>query len=69
MTSKNMSLVGREEELFLLSELVASPDKESRVLLLLGGPGVGKPGGGPGGTGAHLRPDPGPGRSDDLGDA
>jgi hypothetical protein len=69
VTGQDVSLVGREEESFRLRELVASPYTESRVLLLLGDPGVGKPTGGPGGTRAHLRPDPGPGRSDDLGDA
>ncbi len=42
MTGKNMSLVGREEELSRLRELVAPPYAESRVLMLLGDPGVGK---------------------------
>jgi AAA ATPase domain len=42
VTGKNISLVGREEESFRLRELVASPYTESRVLLLLGDPGVGK---------------------------
>ena len=42
MTGKNTSLVGREEELSRLRELVAPPYAESRVLLLLGDPGVGK---------------------------
>ena len=37
-----MCLVGREEELSRLRELVASPYAENRVLLLLGDPGVGK---------------------------
>jgi len=37
-----MSLVGREQELSRLRELVASPYAESRVLVLLGDPGVGK---------------------------
>ena len=36
------SLVGREEELSRLRELLAPPYRESRVLLLLGDPGVGK---------------------------
>lgn len=69
MADEDTNLVGREEELSRLRGLVASPYTESRVLLLLGDPGVGKPKGGPGGTWAHLRPDPGPGRGDDLGDA
>jgi predicted ATPase len=41
MTGKDASLVGRETELFLLRELMAPPP-ESRVMLLLGDPGVGK---------------------------
>ena len=36
------SLVGREEELSRLRELLAPPYRESRVLLLLGDPGMGK---------------------------
>ena len=42
MTSKDTSLVGREEELSRLRELVAPPYERSRVLLLLGDPGMGK---------------------------
>ena len=42
MTGKEPSLVGREEELSRLRELVAPPYAESRALLLLGDPGVGK---------------------------
>ena len=42
MTDKDTNLVGREEELSRLRELVASPYTESRVLLLLGDPGMGK---------------------------
>jgi DNA-binding CsgD family transcriptional regulator len=42
MTRMGASLVGREEELSRLRELVAPPYPESRVMLLLGGPGVGK---------------------------
>src|SRR5260370_12434976 len=42
MTGKNASLVGREGELSRLRELVAPPYEESRALLLLGDPGVGK---------------------------
>ena len=42
MTGEDASLVGRGEELSRLRELVASPYTESRVLLLLGDPGVGK---------------------------
>ena len=41
MTGKDASLVGRETELSLLRELMAPP-AESRVMLLLGDPGVGK---------------------------
>src|SRR3984957_16645075 len=43
MTGQNASLVGREGELSRLRELVAPPYEESRALLLLGDPGVGKP--------------------------
>jgi Cdc6-like AAA superfamily ATPase len=42
MTRKDMGLVGREEELSQLRELVAPPYEESRVLLILGDPGMGK---------------------------
>jgi hypothetical protein len=42
MTGTDTSLVGREAELSRLRELVAPPYAESRVLLLLGGPGMGK---------------------------
>ena len=42
MTGKDASLVGREMELSRLRELVAPPYPESRVMLLLGDPGVGK---------------------------
>src|SRR6516225_8194918 len=42
MTGKDVGLVGREEELSRLRELVAPPYAESRMLLLLGDPGVGK---------------------------
>jgi DNA-binding CsgD family transcriptional regulator len=42
MTGKDTSLVGREEELSRLRELVAPPYPESRMLLLLGEPGMGK---------------------------
>jgi len=42
MTGKDMGLVGREEELSRLRELVAPPYEESRVLLILGDPGMGK---------------------------
>src|SRR5262244_2939379 len=41
-TGRVASLVGREEELSRLSELVAPPYPESRTLLLLGEPGMGK---------------------------
>ena len=41
MTGQDASLVGRGTELSLLRELVAPPP-ESRVMLLLGDPGVGK---------------------------
>src|SRR5580704_16327750 len=42
MTSKDASLVGRGEELSRLRELVTPPHPESRVLLILGDPGLGK---------------------------
>jgi DNA-binding CsgD family transcriptional regulator len=42
MTGGDTSLVGREEELSRLRELVAPPYAESRMLLLLGEPGMGK---------------------------
>ena len=42
MTCKDTSLVGRGEELSRLRELVALPHEESRVLLILGDPGMGK---------------------------
>ena len=42
MADEDTSLVGREEELSRLRCLVASPYTESRVLLLLGDPGMGK---------------------------
>jgi DNA-binding CsgD family transcriptional regulator len=42
MTCKDVGLVGREEELSRLRELVAPPYEESRVLLILGDPGMGK---------------------------
>jgi DNA replication protein DnaC len=42
MTGTDTSLVGREAELSRLGELVAPPYAESRMLLLLGGPGMGK---------------------------
>ena len=42
MADEDTSLVGREEELSRLRGLVASPYTESRVLLLLGDPGMGK---------------------------
>ena len=42
MARKEASLVGREEELSRLRELVAPPYPESRVMLLLGDPGLGK---------------------------
>jgi AAA ATPase domain len=41
-TGTDTSLVGREAELSRLGELVAPPYAESRMLLLLGGPGMGK---------------------------
>jgi DNA-binding CsgD family transcriptional regulator len=42
MTGEDMSLVGRGEELSRLRELVVPPYAESRVLVLLGDPGMGK---------------------------
>jgi DNA replication protein DnaC len=42
MTGKAASLAGREEELSRLRELVAPPYPETRMLLLLGDPGMGK---------------------------
>ena len=42
MTGKDASLVGRGEELSRLRELVTPPCEESRVLLILGDPGMGK---------------------------
>jgi hypothetical protein len=42
MTGTDTSLVGRAEELSRLRELVAPPYLESRTLLLLGDPGMGK---------------------------
>ena len=42
MTDEDTSLVGREEELSRLRDLVASPYAESRMLLVLGDPGMGK---------------------------
>jgi KaiC/GvpD/RAD55 family RecA-like ATPase len=42
MTGKDTGLVGREEELSRLRELVVPPYEESRVLLILGDPGMGK---------------------------
>jgi hypothetical protein len=42
MTGKGTGLVGREEELSRLRELVVPPYEESRVLLILGDPGMGK---------------------------
>ena len=42
MTGKDTGLVGREEERSRLSDLVAPPYPESRILLLLGEPGMGK---------------------------
>jgi AAA ATPase domain len=42
MTAKDTSLVGRGEELSRLRELVTPPYEESRVLLILGDPGMGK---------------------------
>ncbi len=42
MTGTDTSLVGRREELSRLRELVAPPYERSRVLMVLGDPGVGK---------------------------
>ena len=42
MTGTDTSLVGRREELSRLRELVAPPYEQSRVLVVLGDPGVGK---------------------------
>ena len=42
MTGKDAGLVGREEELSRLRELVVPPYEESRVLVILGDPGMGK---------------------------
>jgi AAA ATPase domain len=42
MTGKDTSLVGREAELSRLRELVAPTYEESRALLVLGDPGMGK---------------------------
>ncbi|MEU2618574.1 AAA family ATPase [Streptomyces sp. NPDC007157] len=42
MTGKDTTVVGRRAELSRLRELVAPPHRESRVLLLLGDPGLGK---------------------------
>ena len=42
MTGKDTNLVGRGEELSRLRELVTPPCEESRVLLILGDPGMGK---------------------------
>ena len=42
MTGKDASLVGREAELSRLRELLSPPYPESRVLLILGDPGMGK---------------------------
>ena len=42
MNGTDTSMVGREEELSGLRELVAPPYAESRVLLVLGDPGMGK---------------------------
>src|SRR5580692_13143450 len=42
MTGTQTSLVGRGEELSRLRELVTPPHAESRVLLILGDPGLGK---------------------------
>ncbi|XUL91415.1 AAA family ATPase [Streptomyces galilaeus] len=42
MTGDDANMVGRGEELAVLRELVAPPHKETRVLLLLGDPGLGK---------------------------
>jgi DNA replication protein DnaC len=42
VTGTDTSLVGRREELSRLRELVAPPYKQSRVLVVMGDPGVGK---------------------------
>ncbi len=42
MTGKDTGLVGRGEELSRLRELVVPPYEESRALLILGDPGMGK---------------------------
>src|SRR5690349_4352894 len=42
MNGTDTSMVGREEELSQLRELVAPPYAESRMLLVLGDPGMGK---------------------------
>jgi DNA-binding CsgD family transcriptional regulator len=42
LTGTDTSLVGRAEELSRLRELVTSPQEESRALLILGDPGMGK---------------------------
>ncbi|MGW2960386.1 AAA family ATPase [Streptomyces sp. NPDC001220] len=42
MTGEDTAVVGRRAELSRLRELVAPPHQESRVLLLLGDPGLGK---------------------------
>src|ERR1700684_4005702 len=42
VTGMDTSLVGRGEELSRLRDLVAPPHAESRVLLILGDPGLGK---------------------------
>jgi AAA ATPase domain len=42
MTGKNTSLVGRGEELSRLGDLLTPPCEQSRVLLILGDPGMGK---------------------------
>ncbi|WP_433455421.1 AAA family ATPase [Streptomyces sp. CA-142005] len=42
MARKDTNVIGRQEELSLLRELIAPPHKESHVLLLLGDPGLGK---------------------------
>ena len=42
MTGKDTNLVGRGEELSWLRELVTPPYEETRVLLILGDPGMGK---------------------------
>ncbi|MGH1551711.1 AAA family ATPase [Streptomyces sp. L7] len=42
VTGDDANMVGRGEELAVLRELVTPPHKETRVLLLLGDPGLGK---------------------------